>query len=374
MVRPAGAVYGDPVTSSSRAHLLAGVPPAIGTWVVLGATFVFWGAAVASLVDGPEGDWWLAVVYVLAALIGPVVLPWLVREFGAMQRARFRRTLGIDIPSPPPTRGVLRPWVTAALWRQLGYHTVALGFAALSPLALVPTLARRLAGADESAGQRLLGPGRAEVLTQRVEALARSRTDLMAAADAERRRIERDLHDGAQQRLVSLALQLGLAREKLTDLPDEARQVIADAHDEATQALTELRELVRGLHPAVLDNRGLDAALSGIVARAPIPVRLRVVVAPRCAPSIEAIAYFTVSEALTNVAKHARAGQATVTVERTGDRLRIVVTDDGRGGATTVDGSGLHGLAQRAAAVDGTLTIHSPPGGPTTLTVELPCD
>jgi signal transduction histidine kinase len=314
------------------------------------------------------------VAYVLTALAGPVVWPWLVREFGAMQRARFRRTLGVDIPAPPPTRGVLRPWVSATHWRQLGYHALALGLAALGPLAAVPPLARRLARADERAGRRLLGPGRTEVLTQRVEALSRSRADLMAAADAERRRIERDLHDGAQQRLVSLALHLGLARERLSDLPDEARQVIADAHDEATQALTELRELVRGLHPAVLDNRGLDAALSGIVARAPLPVRLRVAVGQRCAPSIEAIAYFTVSEALTNVAKHAGAGQASVTVERTGDRLRIVVTDDGRGGATTVDGSGLHGLAQRAAAIDGTLTVHSPPGGPTTLTVELPCE
>jgi signal transduction histidine kinase len=358
----------------ARSHLLAGIPPAIGTWVVLAGTVILWGSAVYSLVDGPEGASWLAWLYGLAALLGPVVWPWLVREFSAMQRARFRRTLGLEIPAPPPTRGLLRPWVTAALWRQLGYHVAALAFAALGPLAVVPPLARRVARADVRAGRRLLGPGRAEVLTQRVEVLARSRADVIAAADAERRRIERDLHDGAQQRLVSLALRLGLARETLTGLPDEARQVIVDAHDEAIQALTELRELVRGLHPAVLDNRGLDAALSGIVARAPLPVRLRVAVAPRCAPSIEAIAYFTVSEALTNVAKHARAGQATVTVERAGDRLRIVVTDDGRGGATTVDGSGLHGLAQRAAAVDGTLTVHSPPGGPTTLTVELPCE
>jgi signal transduction histidine kinase len=204
----------------------------------------------------------------------------------------------------------------------------------------------------------------------------------VAAADQARRRIERDLHDGTQRRLVSLAMHLGMARERLTDAPEPVRQVIKQAHDEATEALAELRQLVRGLHPAVLDDRGLDAALSGIAANAPLPVRLRVDVADRCSPSIEAVAYFVVSEALTNVAKHAHAGHAEVTVERTGDRLRIVVSDDGRGGATldggaaaaaNGGGTGLRGLAQRAAAVDGTFDVQSPPGGPTVITVELPC-
>jgi signal transduction histidine kinase len=159
-------------------------------------------------------------------------------------------------------------------------------------------------------------------------------------------------------------------------VPEPVRQVIEQAHDEATEALAELRQLVRGLHPAVLDDRGLDAALSGIAANAPLPVRLRVDVATRCAPAVEAVAYFVVSEALTNVAKHANATHAEVSVERTGDRLHVVIADNGHGGAT-IDpdggGTGLRGLAQRAAAVDGTLTVESPTGGPTVITVELPC-
>jgi signal transduction histidine kinase len=182
-------------------------------------------------------------------------------------------------------------------------------------------------------------------------------------------------------------MNLGMARASLTDAPEPARRAIEQAHDQATQALAELREFIRGLHPAVLNDRGLDAALSGIAARAPLPVRLRVEVARRCSPSIEAIAYFVVSEALTNVAKHAHATHAEVTVERIGDRLRVVVIDDGQGGAggpadgdggaggpADGTGSGLRGLAQRAAAVDGSLAIHSPPGGPTAITVELPCE
>jgi signal transduction histidine kinase len=240
-----------------------------------------------------------------------------------------------------------------------------------------------VAGTDEAAAQALLGPSRSEQLALRVESLARSRAEVVAATDAERRRIERDLHDGAQRRLVSLAMQLGMARASLgDDVPASLRQVIEQAHDEATEALAELRQLVRGLHPAVLDDRGLDAALSGIAANAPLPVRLRVDAGARCAPAIEAVAYFVVSEALTNVAKHAGASRAEVTVERAGDRLRVVVADDGRGGATLEGaaaaangggGTGLRGLAQRAAAVDGTLTVDSPPGGPTRITVELPC-
>jgi signal transduction histidine kinase len=198
---------------------------------------------------------------------------------------------------------------------------------------------------------------------------------VVEATDAERRRIERDLHDGAQQRLVALAMNLGVARASLTDVPEPARAAIADAHDQAVLALADMRAFIRGLHPAVLNDRGLDAALSGLVAHAAVPVRLSVDVAARTSPSVEAVAYFIVSEALTNVAKYAEASRADVTVTRIGDRLRIVVADDGKGGAApTDDGTGLPGLVRRAASVDGTLRIDSPVSGPTTITAELPCE
>ena len=203
---------------------------------------------------------------------------------------------------------------------------------------VVPPLAGWVTRTDEGLARTLLGPGRREALALRVETLARSRANLVAAADAERRRIERDLHDGAQQRLVSLAMNLGMARERFEAEPEPVRQALAAAHDEAVLALTELREFIRGLHPAVLNDRGLDAALSGLAARAPLPVRLRVDVPEPAAPGVEAVAYFIVSEAITNVVKHAQATRAEVTVTRAGDGLRIAVTDDGRGGA--VPGTG----------------------------------
>ncbi len=226
---------------------------------------------------------------------------------------------------------------------------------------------------DVAAAKALLGPSRAEELEHRVEHLTQTRAGVVDAADAERRRLERDLHDGTQQRLVSLAMNLGMARAQATTT-GEARQAIAEAHEEAKAALAELRDLIRGLHPAVLEDRGLDAALSGVVARMPIPVRLTVDLQNRRPqPVIEAVAYFVVSEGLANIVKHSQASQAEVIVQRAGDRLHVIITDDGAGGADPSRGTGLAGLARRAASVDGTFEIDSPPGGPTLLTVDLPC-
>jgi signal transduction histidine kinase len=239
-------------------------------------------------------------------------------------------------------------------------------------LIAAPWLTGAVTALDARAARWLLGPSRTEELEHRVEHLAQTRAGVVDAADAERRRLERDLHDGTQQRLVALAMNLGMARAQATTA-EEARQAIAEAHEDAKTTLFELRNLIRGLHPAVLEDRGLDAALSGVAARMPVPVRLTVDLPRRPPPVIEAVAYFVVSEALTNVAKHAQASQAEVFVQRSGDRLHVIISDDGVGGADPARGTGLAGLAKRASSVDGTFEIASPVGGPTLLTVDLPC-
>jgi signal transduction histidine kinase len=250
---------------------------------------------------------------------------------------------------------------------------VALTAAGIAGLLVAPFLSSAVASLDARAASALLGPSRAEELQHRVEHLTETRAGVVDAADAERRRLERDLHDGTQQRLVSLAMNLGMARAQASSA-EEAQQAIAEAHEEAKAALAELRDLIRGLHPAVLEDRGLDAALSGVAARMPIPVRLTVDgLARRPSPVIEAVAYFVVSEGLANIAKHAQASQAEVFVQRSGDRLHVIVTDDGVGGADPARGTGLTGLARRAQSVDGTFEVASPPGGPTVLSVDLPC-
>ena len=237
-----------------------------------------------------------------------------------------------------------------------------------------PWVTRSAAELDVRLARALLSPSRSEVLTRRVASLSASREELVDAADAERRRIERDLHDGTQQRLVSIAMNLGLARATLTsDVPEPLRATIEQVHGEAKHALSELRDVVRGMHPAVLDELGLDAALSGIAARCAVPVRLTVDLPRRPPRAVEAVAYFLVSEALANVAKHARASRVDISVAALPRLLRVVVCDDGRGGADPAGGTGLRGLAQRIRAVDGTLTLTSPAGGPTTLLAELPC-
>jgi signal transduction histidine kinase len=351
------------------------------------------------------------------------------RMFGAVQRARIQGFTGVSIPAPPARYAgatwLRRLWSEARdpnTWRQLGYHllsgvTASVGFALvvgfwtigallatvalhgwampdgsavhplLGPAGLVlltglglvtffcaPWVAHVAARLDVTLAEALLAPSRSEQLARRVATLSESRADLIDAADAERRRIERDLHDGTQQRLVSLAMNLGLARTTLTEVPESVRETIEQAHDEAKLALAELRDVVRGMHPAVLDDLGLDAALSGIAARSPVPVRLLVELPRRPPRNVEAVAYFVVAEALTNAAKHAQATRVDMVVESTADGiLRIIVSDDGRGGADPTRGTGLRGLRQRVGSVDGTLSIDSPEGGPTLIVVELPC-
>jgi signal transduction histidine kinase len=217
----------------------------------------------------------------------------------------------------------------------------------------------------------LLEPGERERLIVRVDTLEETRAGMVAAADAERRRIERDLHDGAQQRLVALAMTLGRARA--AEDPDLSRRLVDEAHGEAKEALVELRNLARGIHPAVLTDRGLDAAVSALAARCPVPVAVDVDLPHRAAPGSEAIAYFVVAEALTNVAKHAQASRAWLSAEYEGDRLVVEILDNGVGGAD-LHGRGLAGLRDRVRAVDGAMTVVSPLGHGTTLRVELPCE
>ena len=239
-------------------------------------------------------------------------------------------------------------------------------------LLAAPQLTRGLAVADAAFSRLLLGP-RSD-LAARVTELETSRERVVDAAEAERARIERDLHDGAQQRLVALAMELGLARAKFADDLDAARELVDQAHAQAKEALTELRNQVRGVHPPVLTDRGLDAALSGLAALCPVPVDVHVDVPVRPKSSVEAVAYFVVAEALTNVAKHSRASHAKVVVEGHGypGTLTVMVSDDGIGGADATS-PGLSGLADRVSGVDGRLTVESPAGGPTIIAAELPC-
>jgi signal transduction histidine kinase len=359
-----------------------------------------------------------------------MAVSWLGGRFARAERARFALLLGAQIPAPAPRRDGRRGWRGAwqavrapAVYREFGYAlarfplgllqvavllagwslAVALitlpaynwalplggahlgwftvrGPATLTATAVAgaallltaPRLTRALAASDASIAGWFLGPHGAARLAARIGELESSRAQVVDAATAERRRIERDLHDGAQQRLVSLAMELGRARAKFETDPQAASAIVAQAHEQAKAALQELRSLVRGMHPPVLTDRGLDAALSGLAALSPLPVTVRVDVAVRPPATVEAIAYFVVAEALTNVAKHAQASRAEVTVRRAGDLLRVVISDDGIGGASPA-GQGLAGLAARAAGVDGRLLVSSPDGGPTSIEVLLPC-
>ena len=208
-------------------------------------------------------------------------------------------------------------------------------------------------------------------LRESLEELRASRARIVEAADAERRRLERDLHDGAQSRLVALALLLRTARRQAGDNPGLA-ETLDRAAQELQTSLGELRELARGIHPAVLSDRGLEPALHAVVDRAPVPVTLEVDTPERLPEPVETAAYFVVSEALANVAKYARANQATVAVRRVDGRVTVDVVDDGVGGADATHGSGLRGLADRVAALDGTLSLHSPAGQGTRLHAEIP--
>jgi signal transduction histidine kinase len=375
----------------------------------------------------------LAITFLGLPLIALTVLAG--RRWGRLHRALGRAMVGVQVADPPPFRrnpGLLG-WLGAALadgpgWRALAYLVIkfilatvgafgacllwawaALAFTypvwwqvfhptnmdshgvvhhsgvqfgdyfietwprallvsvvGLVAIFLVPWPVRAVVALDGVLMRWLLGPtSRAE----RVRELEHTRARAVEDSAAALRRIERDLHDGTQARLVALAMSLGQAREASD--PERVRELVGSAHDNAKEAIAELRDMVRGIHPPVLD-QGLEAALATLAARSAVPVELHARVPKRPSPAIETIAYFCVAELLTNVTRHSGAGHAVVRVEEHRGRLRAEVSDDGHGGARIGAGTGLSGLDERVRTVDGSLAVDSPPGGPTTITVELP--
>lgn len=244
--------------------------------------------------------------------------------------------------------------------------------AGLAGLLLCAYAGALLAGAEVALARLLLGP-REDDPGHRLLELTRSRARLADAFEAERRRIERDLHDGAQQQLVALSMTLGLAEYELREQEGRAAELVTRARGEARQALEQLRGLVRGIHPQVLTDHGLAAAVDEVAQRHPIPVATDIRLPERLPGPVETTAYFTVTEALTNAAKHSGATAITVHGRVAGGRLVVQVTDDGRGGADPAAGAGLAGLADRVALLRGRLMVTSPTGGPTTLRLEVPC-
>ncbi|SEM20664.1 sensor histidine kinase [Nonomuraea pusilla] len=405
---PIGVVV-DPATWRAAPYLLLSLVFGLGWGAVLGVAVPFSLMLVAV---------WVGVPLVLATM-------WLWRGAAMLERRVLGAALGVRIRDPyreRPDHGVVQyvAWLVKdpATWKDLGYlllllplgavefvasavlwgSTLALltapfgvewevrlelwgglltfddqvdaAFGAMLGLVMLPAsgyAVRGMAFLHGTLAKALLG-GSEE------ERLRASRARGIDAAEAERRRIERDLHDGAQQRLLSVAVDLGRAQAKLDSDPEEVRALIAQAHAGTKAAIKELRDLARGIYPAILTDRGLDAALSGLAARAPIRVDVSVDLAERPPAAVESIAYFIVAEALTNMAKHAAATEASVTVSRDGRRVLVDVWDDGIGGASVTPGGGLAGLADRAATIDGVLVLHSPVGGPTLVRAELPCE
>jgi signal transduction histidine kinase len=389
----------------------------------LGLAVFAWAAGVLSLL-------WLGIPLLLGLLV-------VSRGFAALHRRWAGRVLGADIPSPyrPRPRGWRAGATTSlrdpATWRDfawlfangtaglvlcvlpLALLIVGLGTVGLSaawPLlpagahAAGPVWLADQAGAFFAIPPRvacvsggfailllgwlftpplilgnariarwLLAPTERARLARRVEALASSRADTVDAHAAELRRLERDLHDGAQARLVSLGMSLGLAEEIAESDPQEVKALLAEARQSSSLALSELRDLVRGIHPPVLADRGVAGAVQALALDCPVPTEVTADLAGRLPAPVESAAYFAVAETLANVVKHSRAREAEVHLGYADGTLSILVIDDGAGGADPVHGTGLRGIERRLAAFDGTLSVTSPPGGPTQVRMRLPC-
>ena len=402
------------------------VPLSGQTWLNTGYVLLAFPTGLAYfivLVVGISVGVALAVVIIGLGILAATLAAW--RGMAGIERALARSLLGVPIPQPPErhdlplmdrvTRWLRDPvtWkslVFVALKFPLGIASIAatgfLGFVALVmlfapiivlitpvtvfgwivtsfaealPLTLIGIpavllvlhLTNGLAWLWALFARVMLGPSTVQ-LHERVDDLRDARARIIAAADAERRRIERDLHDGAQQRLVALSLTLGMAESRLKADPDAAAELISQAREEASLAVKELRELASGIHPALLSERGLGPALEALASRAPVPTTVEGVPAQRLPAPVESAAYFVTAEALTNVAKYAGAMSAAVMLTVDHGRLRLLVRDDGAGGADPLKGSGLRGLNDRVEALDGVLHVDSPPGLGTTVIAEIP--
>ncbi|WP_372455445.1 sensor histidine kinase [Nonomuraea ceibae] len=307
---------------------------------------------------------WLATHASLGLLLG---VAGLTLPFSAVRDLAFP-LYGHLLPPEEMAGAAMGLWIADDLPGRLAVSALGVGWLALC-LLLLPGMARL----QTWPGRRLLAADADTDLALRVAQLTATRAAALDAHAAELRRIERSLHDGTQNRIVAVTVMLGVARRALDRDPAIAGEVIDRAQDAAEQALADLRAVVRGILPPVLEDRSLADALTGLAAACPVPCRVDADLPARCAASVEATAYFIVAEALTNIARHSGARQATVTVRRTADLLLLRITDDGRGGADDRHGTGLGGIRRRAEAHDGTFTLTSPPGGPTTLDVSLPC-
>lgn len=301
--------------------------------------------------------------------------------------------LGRPVPSDRvPTAGLplmqrIRAWALDPMtWREVAWALVAapLGFvlSLLVVVLLVPVVtgmiwwfgAPHIMWARAALDHWFLTRGQFERLEQRVEVLTETRAASVDHAAAELRRIERDLHDGAQARLVALGMTLGLAEQVAPDDPVTARRLLGEAREATTAALGDIRSVVRGIHPPVLADRGLAGAVEALALDMAVPVHVEADALPRLAAPVESAAWFSVAECLANVGKHAAAQRAWVRLELQGGVLVVQVGDDGRGGADPAAGTGLSGIARRLAALDGTMEVSSPVGGPTLITLEVPCD
>jgi signal transduction histidine kinase len=347
-------------TPALRGRSVPAVPPrrALETHASVDAVLVFVLVVIWAVTS--RGYFWpIWVVMPLATALG--IHAWLVtlgEEPAIVRHFRGSRTLAVSTG----VGAVLAAYFTA-IWAITGHGYF---------WPVWPILAIAIVLAIEVAALMLGSSDRAE-MAERIETLETTRAGAVVEQDTELRRIERDLHDGAQARLVALGMSLGMAEQKLANDPERAGELLAEARIGAEHALRELRDLARGIHPPVLADRGLEAALASLASSTPLRVELSVDVSPRPAPAVESAAYFVAAEALANAAKHARAKRVDITIARHADLIELQVRDDGQGGANP-EGSGLRGLRRRVEALDGTLSVISPRGGPTTIRAQLPCE